>query len=99
MKDLKAVGREIKVAHPEVKKILLFGSLARNNGVPGSDADLLMILSFSDKPFLERIPEYLPSKLPVAIDVFPYTQKEINNMLAEGNTFIKRAMEEGIELA
>jgi UTP:GlnB (protein PII) uridylyltransferase len=54
-----AVGRLVE-AHPESERVVLFGSLARGDAAPGSDADLLVVLSHSDLPFLERIPRYLP---------------------------------------
>ena len=84
--------------HPEVERVLLFGSLARGEAVPGSDADLLLILSSAGQPFLERIPRYLPTGLPLGVDVFPYTGDEIERMRAAGNPFIVRALQEGIDL-
>lgn len=99
VEELKIVARQMRVRHPEVEQVLLFGSLARGEAVPGSDADLLVILSSAALPFLERIPRYLPTGLPLGVDVFPYTQGEIDRMLAEGNHFIRQAVEEGIPLA
>ncbi len=89
----------MKARHPEIEQVLLFGSLARGDAVPGSDADLLLILSSAELPFLERIPRYLPEGLPLGVDLFPYTQEEIDRMLAEGNQFIRQAMKEGTPLA
>jgi len=57
----------------EVKRVLLFGSFVRDECVPGSDIDLLLILSASEETFMERIPRFLPSRFPVGMDVFPYT--------------------------
>ena len=57
----------------EVKRVLLFGSFVRDECVPGSDIDLLQILSASEETFMERIPRFLPSRFPVGMDVFPYT--------------------------
>jgi predicted nucleotidyltransferase len=88
----------MKMDHPEIEQVLLFGSLARGEAVPGSDADLLLILSSSVLPFIERIPRYLPTGLPLGIDVFPYTRDEIDRMLATGNHFIRQAVKEGIIL-
>lgn len=99
VEELKAVARQMKANHPEIEQVLLFGSLARGEAVPGSDADLLVILSSSDQPFLERIPRYLPVGLPVGVDVFPYTREEIDRMLDNGNLFIRQAVEESIALA
>ena len=81
--------------HPELEEVILFGSLARGTAVPGSDVDLLLVLSASDRPFLERIPTFLPSGFPVGVDVFPYTRVEIERMKAEGNLFIRAALREG----
>jgi len=98
VESLKAVARQMRASHPEIEQVLLFGSLARGEAAPGSDADLLVILSSSTQPFLERIPRYLPVGLPVGVDVFPYTREEIDRMLAEGNLFIRQATQEGIAL-
>lgn len=39
------VARRMKARHPEIEEVLLFGSLARGQVVPGSDADFLVSLS------------------------------------------------------
>ncbi len=98
MEKLTVAARQMKARHPEIEQILLFGSLARGEAVPGSDADLLVILSSTTQPFLERIAHYLPTGLPLGIDVFPYTQDEIDRMLAAGNHFVIQAFREGIAL-
>lgn len=89
---------ELVEKRPEVRRVVLFGSLARDDAVPGSDVDLIIILAASDKPFLDRISQYTPSPFPVGIEVFPYTQEELQVMLQEGNSFMQRALAEGITL-
>ena len=86
--------KEIEEKHPEVKRVLLFGSFVRDECVPGSDIDLLLILSASEETFMERIPRFLPSRFPVGMDVFPYTEEELEKMKEEGNFFIRKALEE-----
>ena len=83
---------------PEVEEVILFGSLATGRPVPGSDADLLIIVRRSARPFLDRMAAYLPTGLPVPVDVFPYTREEIERMSAEGNPFIRSALAGGIPL-
>ena len=95
---LEAVARQMKARHPEIEEVLLFGSLARGEAVPGSDADLLVILSSASQSFMERVPRYLPTGLPLGVDVFPYTRDEIKRMLAQGNHFIRQAVKEAIVL-
>jgi predicted nucleotidyltransferase len=98
LEKLQDVARQMKASHPEIEEVLLFGSLARDEAVPGSDADLLLILSTANETFLERIPRYLPTDLPLTVDVFPYTRAEITSMMEEDNLFIKQALTEGIPL-
>jgi len=95
---LRQAVKKLAASHPEIKAVFLFGSLIRGDAVPGSDADLLIILNDSDLPFIDRIPHYIPSGCKIDVDVFPYTEKEIQKMMDEGNYFIKRALKEGIEL-
>ena len=62
----------------EVLKIILFGSMVNDRYAPGSDVDILVVISESDKPFRNRVPDYLPRRFPVGLDVFPYTEDEAN---------------------
>ena len=43
----------------------------------------------SEESFLKRIPRFLPSRFPVGVDVFPYTEKDVEKMKGEGNFFIR----------
>ena len=80
---------------PDIEEIRVFGSLVNGTAVPGSDVDLLIILSASDRPFLDRIPAFLPGAFPCPVDVFPYTSAEIARMTSEGNTLIAAALRDG----
>jgi len=90
--------RQLASQRPEVLRVILFGSMARDEAVPGSDVDLLVVLADSDRPFLERFSQYRPSGIPVGVDVFPYAEKELEKMLEEENPFIRQALAEGILL-
>ncbi|MBK5191142.1 MAG: nucleotidyltransferase domain-containing protein [Methanosarcinales archaeon] len=96
--SLRGYLNEMVEKHPEVERELLFGSFVQNESVPGSDIDLLVLLSESEEPFMERIPRFLPSRFPVGVDVFPYTAEGVERMKCEGNSFIRRALEEGVEV-
>lgn len=95
---LKQFVRELVKHNPEIKKILLFGSFAKGESVPGSDVDLLIVLEDSDKSFLNRVAKYMPNKFPVSVDVFPYTEAELETMVKEGNFFLRQALKEGVYL-
>jgi predicted nucleotidyltransferase len=61
-KSLRKSIKELQERFPEIEQVLLFGSFARGEAVPGSDIDLLIILKDSKLSFLERIVRYIPSK-------------------------------------
>ena len=82
----------------DVLAVILFGSLARGDHTAFSDADLLIVLSRSDKPFLDRVPDLLPRGVAVPVDVFPYTCEELAAMCAEGAGVVRVALEEGLFL-
>ena len=78
-----------------VAELYLFGSLARGEATPRSDADLLLLVGEAP-PFLERPGRYLPlfADLGFPVDLFVYTPKE-----AEANPLARRALAEGRVLA
>jgi hypothetical protein len=85
-------------ADPDVLAVVLFGSIARGEATAMSDADVLIILSGSSKPFHARIPDYRRSGIRLAMDVFPYTLAEAQDMVAEGMGVISVGLREGIWL-
>lgn len=86
---------------PEIHSVLLFGSLARQNAGPRSDADLLVILKHSPhRRRMDRIPYLLEafSPSPFPLDIVPWTVSELESALAEGDPWLLRIREEGISL-
>ena len=61
---------------PEVEAVILFGSFARGEATPRSDLDLLVLLSRAERPFRERLNEYLPRGFPMDLEIFPLTLEE-----------------------
>ena len=90
--------KALKIRHPEIERALLFGSLQRGDAVPGSDADVLLVLRTTDLPFSERAAAYRPEGVGIPVDLFVYTRTELDGMLADGNRFVGRALAEGTEL-
>jgi predicted nucleotidyltransferase len=70
----------LRTEHPEVERVIWFGSWVTGLPTPGSDVDLCLILSSSDKPMRDRIPGYLPLGFPVGIDLFAYTRAEFEQL-------------------
>ena len=95
---LKSAAQALSERHPEIELVVLFGSLARGDAVPGSDADLLIIVSHSAEPFLQRAMRYRPAGVGVGVDVVAYTREELAMLLEADNAFVRQALREGIAL-
>jgi predicted nucleotidyltransferase len=97
LRELRAWATELK-KRPDVEKVGLFGSYATGTYGPRSDADLLIVLRASDRPFRDRIPEFLPSGLSVPCDVFPCTTAEIERLQRDDSPWIQHILKEVVWL-
>ena len=66
--------------HPDLERVIWFGSWITGRPGPGSDVDLCLVLRESPLPFRERIPRFLPDGFPVGLDLFPYTIAELEQL-------------------
>lgn len=82
-------------ADKNVLAVVLFGSLAGGDYTAGSDADLLIVLDTSDRPFHERLAAYVTTELAVPADVFVYTADEVEQMVAEDRGIPAVALRDG----
>jgi predicted nucleotidyltransferase len=94
MGELRAWAAELKRTRSDVAKVGLFGSYATDTYGPRSDADVLIVLRTCDKPFRERISDFLPNSISIACDVFPYTADEIERLQRDDSTWIARILRE-----
>jgi predicted nucleotidyltransferase len=79
--------------------VLLYGSLARGDHAPGSDADLLIVVDRSPFPPRLRAQHLPPLRLPICHEKLVYTDDEIRKLRADGNLFLHRVLREGRWLA
>jgi predicted nucleotidyltransferase len=101
IRALQEIATQIKQANPDVLEISLFGSLARGDYAPGSDADLFIhVQEDGQKPF-DRIPRFLRLFLdsPIGTDVLVYTLDEVERMRRQGNLLLAQIEREKIRLA
>lgn len=86
---------------PEIVAVWLFGSLARNEALPGSDADLLIVVRDGAGPFLERSDTVAPyfAGSGVGCDVLVYTQSEVDRLSEARRSLVGTALREGVLLA
>lgn len=90
--------RRIASRHPEVRRVLLFGSFARGDHGVRSDLDLFIIVNHSDKPLPDRVVDFLEDASDYPTDILIYTEDELQARLSEGNRFLSQAMREAVQL-
>jgi len=88
-------------SNTSVREVRLFGSLARGEGHPGSDADLFIVLRDGAPPFLDRIVDLARHFAGVGIgcDVIAYTESERAALAASEDAFARAVLREGLVLA
>lgn len=98
-KTLKERAERLLQEDPNILEISLFGSLVKGNYVPGSDADIFILLKRDERRLIDRVPDFLDALrgVEVPLEVFPYTMEEVENMKEEG--FMKTILKEKVLLA
>jgi predicted nucleotidyltransferase len=76
-RSMDAYARRLFQAFAEVDEIIVFGSFETGDYAPGSDLDVLIVLSQSTRSVRDRIPVYMPDNFPVPVDLFPFTTAEL----------------------
>lgn len=101
LERLRACARSLMDSDPNVLEVRVFGSFARGEARPGSDADVFIVVRDSPVPFLERIAPFARhfSGLGIGCDVIVYTEGERAALRRRGDRFAKAVLEEGVILA
>ncbi|NOS98996.1 MAG: nucleotidyltransferase domain-containing protein [Phycisphaerales bacterium] len=82
-----------------VVRVGYIGSYARGDWGVGSDLDVIVILSDTSTPPLERQRHYYPDDLPVHADVWVYTQLEWNRVADDSPGLFHRLCKEWRDLS
>ncbi len=79
LRRLKEAASRLLADREEVEEVRLFGSLAEGRAVPGSDADILLVLKEAEVPFPKRPQFYLDyfAEVGLPCDLFCYTKEEL----------------------
>ena len=96
-KRIKKIVVELAEEKPELRKVVLFGSVAEDRSLPSSDVDVLFIVESTNLRFLDSASEYLSYFQSISLDVdcFVYTEEEVHS----GNhPMVFTAFETGITL-
>jgi len=88
------VRRIVETVHPE--KIILFGSLARENARPESDLDLLVIAQSQEPRYRRSAPLYgILSDILIPMDILVYSPEEVEEWSGVRQAFVTTAIREG----
>jgi predicted nucleotidyltransferase len=83
LREIRKVAQRVGEKNENILKIVLFGSLAEKRAVPGSDADIVIVLRQDAKSFIDRMVEWLEKfSLDFPVEIFPYTEAELDNPVA-----------------
>ena len=98
--ELKRIALNIKKEGKDnLKDVILFGSLSREDFTGLSDVDIVIILKKSKDNPLDRIRRFRKYFfIDIDVDLFVYTEDEFLDMLKKGNDFARIVKEEGISL-
>lgn len=96
LERLRAAASRLVGQRQDVRAVYLFGSLAQDRAVPGSDADVLVLLERSERRWLDRPLEFGPwfDEVGMPIELFCYTRDE-----AERTPLARTALDTGVVLA
>jgi predicted nucleotidyltransferase len=98
---LRTRAREVLERRPDVVEVRLFGSLARAESHPGSDADLFVVLRDGAAPLLDRLADVAREfgGTGVGCDVIAVTESERRVLRDRGDAFSRAVFDEGVSLA
>jgi predicted nucleotidyltransferase len=98
LRDLREAVREAKAAHPEIVKVLLFGSLVQGDWTADSDADLIVVVG-------REFPDLLGSRTPyhvftrsIPTDSLVYSETEFEELSCDPESFLAQNLPTAIEL-
>jgi predicted nucleotidyltransferase len=98
---LRERARGVLERRADIVEIRLFGSFARGEAHPGSDADLFVLLRDGAGPFLDRLPGLAREfeGVGVGCDVIAFTESETRASRVRGDAFTRTVYDEGLALA
>lgn len=71
---------DLRRNHPEIERVIWFGSWVAGLPSVGSDVDLCIIVSESREQPRDRLPHYLPDRFPTGMDLLIFTIAEFRNL-------------------
>jgi len=97
LQEARDIAVALRRAHPEVLRVILYGSFAKGRGGPRSDLDVVLIVKHTPLPPRDRPAHYIPTSTR-PIDLTVYTRAEVEALRAAPPPILRLALAEGIEL-
>ena len=94
MRDIRAFAERV-AAEFRPERIILFGSYARGKATPDSDVDMLVVMPFRGKDYLQATKIRLRVHAPFPIDMLCSTPGHVRKRLAMGGFFMREIVEQG----
>jgi predicted nucleotidyltransferase len=90
----------LRAEHPETVRAGCFGSYARGDYLPSSDADVFVEVSHSPHARWFDRPAGLPDTggIPVGVELFVYTSEEVARMREKSSAWLRVILEEAVWL-
>jgi len=96
--DLRQAVSEAKAAHPEIVKVLLFGSLVQGNWTADSDADLIVVVRREFPDFLSSRAPYQIFARSISTDSLVYSEREFEQIARDSESLLARNLPTAVEL-
>jgi predicted nucleotidyltransferase len=84
--------RDLRAKSPSVVRVLWYGSWITGTPTPSSDVDLCIVLRTDERRPRERVPEFLPTRFPVSIDLVVLTEAELRELAARSPSWHRAIM-------
>ena len=97
IRDLRAAVATTKRTYPEIRKVLLFGSLVDGTWTADSDADLMVVVDRDFTGFFESCPYQIYCES-IPTDSLVYSATEFEQLLREPLSFVSQNMVLALEL-
>jgi predicted nucleotidyltransferase len=98
LRGLRQAVVEAKAAHPEIIKVLLFGSLVEGNWTADSDADLIVVVRREFQDFHKSRAPYQIVSPSIPTDSLVYSETEFGDWSRDPDSFLAQNLPTAIEL-
>lgn len=97
LRNLRKAVAEAKTAHPEIVKVLLFGSLVNGTWTADSDADVFVVVRKELSDCFSRSP-YMIFAPGISIDSIVYSESEFERLSRDPESFLAQNLPTALEL-